>query len=110
VKNITVEGKEIIIKGHGPVEIEGPDEDILEQYPISHLKYENGRIAKKEDLQIEAIETEARRLKDLEGTEPGYVRVLEDLLDLLEAKGIINVTDLPQEAQDRHNYRKSLRE
>lgn len=39
----------------------------------------------------------------------GYVRVMEDLLDLLDAQGIINIVDLPANAQAKHQARKDAR-
>lgn len=40
----------------------------------------------------------------------GFVRVLEDVIDTLIAKHIINITDLPSEAQAKLFSRKSFRE
>ncbi len=40
----------------------------------------------------------------------GLVRVLEDLVDVLIARNVINVTDLPQEAQQKLFARKTFRE
>jgi hypothetical protein len=37
------------------------------------------------------------------------VRVLEDVVDLLVAKGVFRFTDLPEAAQDKLMYRKSVR-
>ena len=39
----------------------------------------------------------------------GFVRVLEDLIDVLIAKHVINLTDLPAEAQDKLYARRSHR-
>lgn len=39
----------------------------------------------------------------------GFIRVLEDLIDTLMDKGILRVTDLPQEAQRKLSARKGLR-
>ncbi len=39
----------------------------------------------------------------------GFVRVLEDLIDVLIAKHVINLTDLPSEAQDKLYKRRSHR-
>jgi len=39
-----------------------------------------------------------------------FVRVIEDLIDTLVAKNIINITDLPDEAQTKLFSRKSFRE
>jgi hypothetical protein len=40
----------------------------------------------------------------------GTVRILEDLIDLLVRKNIINFTELPEQAQQRIWERKQLRE
>ena len=39
-----------------------------------------------------------------------FVRVLEDVIDTLVAKNVINITDLPPEAQAKLFSRKSFRE
>ena len=39
----------------------------------------------------------------------GFIRVLEDLIDALIAKGVLRVTDLPHEAQRKLSDRKGLR-
>jgi hypothetical protein len=38
-----------------------------------------------------------------------FIRVLEDLIDVLLARGVINVTDLPQQAQRKLLARKGRR-
>ncbi len=40
----------------------------------------------------------------------GFVRVLEDLVDVLLAKNILNITDLPAEAQSKLFARKGFRD
>ncbi len=40
----------------------------------------------------------------------GFVRVIEDLVDVLLAKNILNITDLPQEAQAKLFARKGFRD
>ncbi len=40
----------------------------------------------------------------------GFVRVIEDLIDTLIAKNLINLTDLPEQAQAKLLSRKSFRE
>lgn len=46
----------------------------------------------------------------LSRTDSGTVRILEDLIDLLVKKNIINFTELPEHAQQRIWERKHLRE
>lgn len=43
-------------------------------------------------------------------TDRGTIRILEDLIDLLVKKNIINFTELPQQAQARIWERKQIRE
>lgn len=50
---------------------------------------------------------EAERL--LRRSDAEMARVVEDLVDVLVAKGVIALADLPQPAQDRINQRKNLR-
>ncbi len=43
-------------------------------------------------------------------SDTGITRILEDLIDLLIKKNIIRFTDLPEEAQEKINERRQLRE
>jgi hypothetical protein len=45
----------------------------------------------------------------LEGLDLELVRVLEDLIDLLVDRGVFRFTDLPEPAQEKLLYRKSVR-
>lgn len=47
--------------------------------------------------------------KALEDSDLGLARVLEDLIDLLSQKGVIQFTDLPEAAQEKLLSRKDLR-
>lgn len=38
-----------------------------------------------------------------------FIRVLEDLIDALLAKGVLRLTDLPPQALEKLNRRKSVR-
>lgn len=49
-------------------------------------------------------------LAQLESSDLGLIRVLEDLIDTLLAKDVIRFTDLPIPAQNRLLQRRSLRE
>jgi len=49
-------------------------------------------------------------VKMLPETDNSMIRVIEDLVDVLITKGLIAITDLPEEAQTKYNSRKSLRE
>lgn len=43
-------------------------------------------------------------------TDIGFIRVLEDVIDLLISKNIIRFTDLPEEARQKMQQRQHLRE
>lgn len=45
----------------------------------------------------------------ISSTDQGFIRVLEDLIDLLIDKGLIALGDLPQDAQDKIALRRQLR-
>jgi hypothetical protein len=47
---------------------------------------------------------------DFDQLDAGFVRVLEDLIDTLIVKNILNITDLPEQAQAKLFARKSFRE
>lgn len=46
---------------------------------------------------------------DLARMDAEFIRVLEDLIDVLLDKGVINLTDLPPEALDKLNRRRHAR-
>lgn len=45
----------------------------------------------------------------LEASDQGFIRVLEDVIDLLIDKGVIAMRDLPQDARDKIELRRRLR-
>ena len=47
---------------------------------------------------------------DFDQLDAGFVRVLEDVIDTLIVKNILNITDLPEQAQAKLFARKSFRE
>jgi hypothetical protein len=47
---------------------------------------------------------------DFDQLDADFVRVLEDLIDTLIVKNILNITDLPEQAQAKLLARKSFRE
>lgn len=47
--------------------------------------------------------------KDLNELDVDFIRVLEDLIDALIANGTLRLTDLPEQAIDKLNQRKSVR-
>jgi len=46
---------------------------------------------------------------DLSRMDTEFIRVLEDLIDVLVAKGVINLTDLPPQALEKLSQRRSAR-
>ena len=51
-----------------------------------------------------------REPQDFDRLDAGFVRVIEDLIDTLIVKNVINITDLPEQAQAKLFARKSFRE
>ena len=45
----------------------------------------------------------------LQATDQGFIRVLEDLIELLDEKGLISLADLPEDARDKVLERQRLR-
>lgn len=56
-----------------------------------------------------ASQLQAEKMADLTTTDKDMARIGEDLIDVLITKGVIQITDLPQNAQDKLAYRKTLR-
>jgi hypothetical protein len=56
------------------------------------------------------VGTPPRQSEDFARLDADFVRVLEDVIDTLVAKNLINITDLPPEAQAKLFSRKSFRE
>jgi hypothetical protein len=50
------------------------------------------------------------RREDFDRLDADFVRVIEDVIDTLIVKNVINITDLPSEAQAKLFARKSFRE
>ncbi|EPC03468.1 hypothetical protein L861_18185 [Litchfieldella anticariensis FP35 = DSM 16096] len=50
-----------------------------------------------------------RQLQELRSTDLEFVRVLEDVIELLMDKGVISFTDLPDAAREKLMARQSLR-
>ncbi|SDJ84820.1 MULTISPECIES: tryptophan synthase subunit beta like protein [Halomonadaceae] len=62
------------------------------------------------DLQAFMAEDEEFEGIDLSKTDLAFIRVLEDLLEVLMDKGVISFTDLPEPAQQKVMERQSLRQ
>ncbi|NAW32841.1 tryptophan synthase subunit beta like protein [Halomonas alimentaria] len=61
------------------------------------------------DLQAFMAEDEEFEGVDLSKTDLAFVRVLEDVIELLMDKGVISFTELPEAAQEKVMERQSLR-
>ena len=48
-------------------------------------------------------------IADLQRSDREFIRVLEDVVDLLEEKGLISLEELPQDAHDKLVQRRTLR-
>jgi len=59
--------------------------------------------------ELTAFLSSARNSAELAQSDLSFIRVLDDLLEVLMAKGVIAFTDLPQEAQSKLLERTSLR-
>jgi len=54
-------------------------------------------------------EQEKHQESDFATLDVAFIRVLEDLIDTLIEKGVLRLTDLPEEAQQKLSERKGLR-
>ena len=62
-----------------------------------------------EDVQVFLMST-STSAQDLDRTDLGFIRVLEDLIDVLIGRGLIQFTDLPAPAQSKLLERRALRQ
>jgi hypothetical protein len=62
------------------------------------------------DPQLQAFLGQTAEPESFERLDAGFVRVVEDLIDVLVAKNLILITDLPAEAQAKLFARKSFRD
>ena len=60
--------------------------------------------------EMAAFLTSSRNNAELLASDLEFVRVVDDLLEALMAKGVINFTDLPTQAQEKFLNRSRLRE
>ncbi len=59
---------------------------------------------------IAFLEASPRAADEFARLDASFVRVIEDLIDTLIAKNLINLTDLPEQAQSKLLSRKTFRE
>lgn len=59
---------------------------------------------------VQAFVGKAPADKDFERLDADFVRVIEDVIDTLIVKNVINITELPEQAQAKLFARKSFRE
>ena len=63
-----------------------------------------------DNLELSAyLDTLGQGASSLSATDQDFVRVLEDVVQLLVDKGVILFTDLPESAQEKMLYRQRLR-
>jgi hypothetical protein len=60
--------------------------------------------------EVQAFVGNAGATADFDRLDADFVRVLEDVIDTLITKNILNITDLPEQAQAKLFARKSFRE
>ncbi len=77
---------------------------------VSQLPAEGYEAVASDSPELQAFLTEAGgEALQISATDQDFVRVLEDVVELLVAKGVILFTDLPQSAQDKMLHRQRLR-
>ena len=59
--------------------------------------------------EVAAFMLSNRSAAELDASDLKFIRVIDDLLELLMAKGVLNFTDLPPEAQTKFMARSQLR-
>ncbi len=59
---------------------------------------------------LEFVGTAAAGTEEFQRLDAGFVRVIEDLIDVLIIRNLISITDLPIDAQNKLFARKSFRE
>jgi hypothetical protein len=62
------------------------------------------------DPDLQAFLGQASEPENFERLDAGFVRVVEDLIDVLIARNVITITDLPPQAQAKLFARKSFRD
>ncbi len=71
--------------------------------------FENGVLVNIETRPFTAGEMAAVKKSELQNSDEGFVRVLDDLIDALIQKNVLTLGDLPQDARTRFARRKALR-
>ncbi|MCC6468589.1 MAG: hypothetical protein IT563_09725 [Alphaproteobacteria bacterium] len=61
------------------------------------------------EIEFTAAQVDAIRSSQLAASDAGMARVVEDLVDALVAKGVLDFADLAPAAQDKITARKALR-
>lgn len=74
-----------------------------DSYSFDNTGYDEKVIAKSDDS------IQNKKLEELKHTDSEFIRVIEDVIDVLITKNIIAITDLPQAAQDKISDRKTKR-
>jgi len=72
---------------------------------------EGGEFLPDDHAEVQAfVGNEAATREDFSRLDADFVRVIEDVIDTLIVKNVINITDLPEQAQAKLFARKSFRE
>jgi hypothetical protein len=82
-----------------------------EHFEVDHAagKVTRVQLWRQRTAEEKAEKTRAEAQRDLAASDLGAVRVLEDLVELLVAKGIVAKADLPAASQAKLDARKTLR-
>ncbi len=92
--------------------------EIDEKYYSEHADFisKDGDSYKVNQSQLDTYEAnkltenaQFQKVYDLKATDQGFIRVTEDLIDTLISKNIITLSDLPTDAQEKVNNRKTKR-
>lgn len=80
--------------------------DSLHRYPV-----EGGEFLADDHAEVQAfVGNDPATREDFSRLDADFVRVIEDVIDTLIVKNVINITDLPEQAQAKLFARKSFRE
>ena len=78
---------------------------LLEEAPDKTYKWDSIG----EEWVSDADKVSDAKKEEVAMTDSDYVRVIDDIIDVLITKGTIALTDLPEKAQDKYNERVTLR-
>lgn len=94
----------------GEIRLKPSEEKLIQQNSIEYLEYTGGALKKKTPADIELLKAAKQKKTELKASDDSFIRVGEDLIDVLISKGIIELSDFPEESREKINNRKSLRQ